>query len=237
MSGPEPCGRAGSLGVSGISRASRPASCSRRPPGRFKPTLNARPWRATSSRRRAVTTAVRADDVRVLDAAGPGDVDDELLGHPAGPAGEHHDAVAEPGGLAHVVGDEQDRAAGLLPDALELVVHDVAGHGVEGAEGLVHEEHLALLGQGPGQGDPLAHAAGELVGLAVGEAAELDEVEQLGGAAPALGLGDAAELERQLDVATDAEPGEQRRVLEHDGRAARALRRCRWWARRGRPRG
>ena len=90
--------------------------------------------------------------------------------------------------------------AGLLPDALELVVQDVAGHGVEGAERLVHQEHLGLLGEGPGQGDALAHAAGQLVGLAVGEAGELHELEQLGGPGPALAAGHAPEPERQLDV-------------------------------------
>ena len=52
----------------------------------------------------------------------------------------------------------------LAPEPLELVVEQVAGHGVERTERLVHEEDVGVLGEGPGQGDPLAHAAGELVG-------------------------------------------------------------------------
>ena len=78
----------------------------------------------------------------------------------------------------------------LLPDALELVVQDVAGHGVEGAERLVHEQDVGVLGERPGQGDALAHAARQLVRALVGEAVEVHQLEQLGaraGAARALG--------------------------------------------------
>ena len=82
----------------------------------------------------------------------------------AGAARQQHDPVAEADGLAHVVGDEHDREAGLLPQPLELVVEEVAGHGVEGAEGLVHQQDVGVLGQRPGQRDPLAHAARQLVG-------------------------------------------------------------------------
>src|SRR5205823_13148193 len=74
-----------------------------------------------------------------LDAAGPGDVDGELGRHPAGPAREQDDAVGQAGRLPHVVGDEHHGGTGALPDALHLVVEDVTGHGVESAEGLVHE--------------------------------------------------------------------------------------------------
>src|SRR4051794_622507 len=42
-----------------------------------------------------------------VDAAAPRDVDRELGRHPAGPAGQEHDAVTEAGGLADVVGHEQ----------------------------------------------------------------------------------------------------------------------------------
>ena len=124
---------------------------------------------------------------------------------------QHDDPVGQAGRLPHVVGDEEHRAAGVAPDALELVVHDVAGHGVEGAEGLVHEQDVALLGQRAGQGHALAHAARELVGLAILEPAQLHQAEQLGGPLAALGLADAAEAQGQLDVAAHGQPGEERR--------------------------
>ena len=36
---------------------------------------------------------------------------------------------------------KSDRLLALEPDPLELEVHLLAGHRVEGAEGLVHQEH------------------------------------------------------------------------------------------------
>ena len=59
-------------------------------------------------------------------------------------------------------------------------MEQVAGHGVEGAERLVHEQHVGVLGEGPGQGDPLAHAAGELVRAACRpKSLEVHDCEQL----------------------------------------------------------
>ena len=143
---------------------------------------------------------------------------DELLGHPAGPAGEHDDAVAEASRLPDVVGDEEHVELRLPPDPLQLVVHQVAGHGVEGAERLVHEQHVGLLGQRPGQGHPLAHATGQLVGLLVDEAAR---------GAPARAARPpgvlrsaarhAAQPQGQLDVLAHGQPREERGLLEHQG--------------------
>ena len=52
---------------------------------------------------------------------------------------------------------------GLAPDPGQLVVQHVAGDGVERGERLVHQQQLAVLGERPGQRDPLPHAAGQLV--------------------------------------------------------------------------
>ena len=53
--------------------------------------------------------------------------------------------------------------AALAPQPLELVVQHVARDGVERAERLVHQQHLGVLGQRPGQRGALAHAARQLV--------------------------------------------------------------------------
>ena len=114
----------------------------------------------------------------------------------------------------------------LAPEPLELVVQQVAGHGVERAERLVHEQHVGLLRERAGQLHPLAHAARQLVGQLLLEALEVDELEQLAHALPAgVGLRHLAELERELDVAPHGEPREQRRLLEHERRATAAHRR------------
>ena len=66
-------------------------------------------------------------------------------------------------------------SAGLAPDPLELVVQDVAGHRVERAERLVHEQHVGVLGERARERDALAHAARQLVRPLVGEAVEVHE--------------------------------------------------------------
>ena len=66
------------------------------------------------------------------------------------------------------------------------------GLGVEGAERLVEQQHVGLRGQRPGDGDPLAHAARQLPGQAVGVLAEVHDPEQLVDPLPALGLGHLA---------------------------------------------
>ena len=58
--------------------------------------------------------------------------------------------------------------------AAQLLAH----LGVERAERLVEQQHARLDRQRPGQGHALPLAAGELRGIALGEALELDQLEQ-----------------------------------------------------------
>src|SRR5581483_8823035 len=101
---------------------------------------------------------------------------------------------------------------------LELVVEQVAGDGVESAERLVHEEHGSVLGEGPGQRHPLAHAARQLVGPLAAEALEPHHAEQLAGPLLALRLGHTGQAQGQVHVAPHRQPGEERRLLEHERR-------------------
>src|SRR6266508_1920831 len=159
-----------------------------------------------------------------LDAAGPGRVDRELGRHPPGTAGQQHHAVTQADRLAHVVGDEDHGQAGGLPELLELVVEQVAGDRVQRTERLVHEQHVGLLGQGAGERDPLAHAAGQLVGALGGELGQPDLGQQPGCCLVPLGPGHAPQPQRQLHVADGGQPGEQGRLLEQQrgGEAAGA---------------
>lgn len=54
----------------------------------------------------------------------------------------------------------------VLPSLLwrldELLLHLAADQRVEGREGLVHEQHVGVGGQGAGEAHTLAHAAREL---------------------------------------------------------------------------
>ena len=101
-----------------------------------------------------------------------------LRGDPAGPGREQHDPLGEPAGLAHVVGDEQHGDPDLLPDPQQLVVQQVAGDRVQRRERLVHEQHVAVLRERPGQRHALAHAAGQLVRPLAARAVQADQLEQ-----------------------------------------------------------
>jgi hypothetical protein len=76
------------------------------------------------------------------------------------------------------------------------------------------------MGQRAGERDALLLAAGELTGHAPAQPGEVDQLEQLLATAAALVLGDASDLERELDVLGDVHVPEERVVLEDDPHAA-----------------
>src|SRR5918994_6795014 len=162
-----------------------------------------------------------------LDPAGAGDLDGELGHDSYRPAREQHDPVAQTHRPAHVMGDEQDREALLAPEAFDLVVQQVARHGVEGTEGLVHQQDVGALGERASELHPLAHPAGELVGELALDALEVDDLQQLRHPGAPLRLRHALQLEREVDVSLRGEPREQRRFLEHEGGATRHVDRAR----------
>src|SRR5713101_391368 len=91
---------------------------------------------------------------------------DGIAGLDPSRAGREHDhLVGERDGLLEVVGDEEHGVARLRPEVQQLVLHHVPRLDVQSAEGLVHEENGGPIDQGSGQGDALAHAARELMGI------------------------------------------------------------------------
>ena len=58
-----------------------------------------------------------------------------------------------------------------LPDAEQQFLHQLAGLVVERAEGLVHQQHARVVGQRARERGALLHAAGQLLGKVVLEAA------------------------------------------------------------------
>jgi hypothetical protein len=114
------------------------------------------------------------------------------------------------------VGDEQDRELPFGADAVELVVQQVPGHRVESAEGLVHQQDVGVLCERPGERDPLPHAAGKLVRPLPAEPAKVHYLEQLRGPLLALRPARADGPQGKLHVARGGQPGEQRRLLEHE---------------------
>ncbi len=130
-------------------------------------------------------------------------------------AHDHHSA-GEEDGLRDRVRDEDDGRTGLLPDPQHLGVHPLAGHLVEGAERLVHEQEGRLQGERAGDRDALLHATGELVGVVTCEVGELHQPQHLAGSFLALGAAHAEQLQRQPNVVLDAPPVEEDGSLEDD---------------------
>ena len=103
----------------------------------------------------------------------------------AGPGGHHDDLVGERDRLLQVVGDEHDGGAGARPQLQQLVLHQRPGLHVERRERLVHQQDLGVVDEGRGERDALAHAAGELVRVAVLEGGEADPGQPVAGLLPA----------------------------------------------------
>ena len=91
----------------------------------------------------------------------------------------HHHPVGELQRLLLVVGDEDGGVAGLVVDLAQPAAQILAHLGVERAERLVEQQHARLDRQRAGKRDALPLAAGELGGIALVQARQLDEVEQV----------------------------------------------------------
>ena len=181
--------------------------------------------RAARGRHRSAEEVLLADERRDVcgcrarvDRVGVGELLDAPVAH-------DRDAVAHRERLALVVRDEDEGDAEPRLEQLELELHLFAQLPVERAERLVEQQHGGAVDEGARERDALLLAAGELRGLAVGEAAHLHQVERLRHALADLGLGRAALLQAVGDVLGDAHVREERVRLEH-GVDVAAVRRC-----------
>ena len=129
--------------------------------------------------------------------------------------------------LLLVVGDEDGGDVDLLVQPAQPLAQLRADLGVEGAEGLVEQQHLRLDRERARQRHALLLAAGELGWVAVGEPVEPHEGEQLVHAVADLLLGAPADAQPEPDVVLDRHVLEGRVVLEDEADAALARRRGR----------
>ena len=112
---------------------------------------------------------------------------------------------------------EDEGLALALAQAEEVLLELAPGLLVHGRERLVEEEHVGVDRERPGEPDALAHAARELVRVALLEAGKADLRDVAPRRLAALALRDAAQLEPEGDVPLDGRPGHQREILEHEG--------------------
>jgi hypothetical protein len=134
------------------------------------------------------------------------------------PGGHHRDPGRHGQRLGLVVGHVERGDPELALEVAQLRAHAIAQGGVEVGQRLVEEQQLRPAHQGPGQGQPLLLATGELGGVAALEPAEADDLEGLAHS--------PSDLLRAEAATEDAAPGEGRsephvsllgRRLEHRG--------------------
>jgi hypothetical protein len=129
---------------------------------------------------------------------------------------EYGDLVAQLDGLVDVVGDEHYRLAQLALQPEELVLKLLADDRVDRAEGLVHQHHRRVGGQGAGDSDALLLAAGELARVSVGERRRQPHAfQQLQRASPCLLPVPAEQQRHRGDVRSDRAVREQTGLLDH----------------------
>jgi len=122
---------------------------------------------------------------------------------------EDDHAVGEEYSLAEVVRNEEHRLARRRLDRLQFVLQLTAGLRVERTERLVEDQHLRRRGERTDDHRSLPHASGELVGIAVLEAFEVDHRDQVANLLAALLFRDAFHLEHVLDIFLERSPGKQ----------------------------
>ena len=106
-----------------------------------------------------------------------------------------------------------------LPQPGQLAAQVRRGEHVQRGERLVHQQRVGFDGQGPGEPDALAHAAGQLLGVGGLEAVQADQVDRAQCLVAPRVLGHVAGLHGQLHVLLHGQPGQQGEGLEHHGHA------------------
>ena len=93
---------------------------------------------------------------------------------------DEDDAVGHLAGKAHFVGDHQhgDAGVGQLLHQFQNLAHHF---GVEGAGGLVEQDHVRVHGKGTGNGNALLLAAGKALGVGIGLVGQAHAGQQLVG--------------------------------------------------------
>ncbi len=115
-----------------------------------------------------------------------------------------------------VVGDHEDGGGEVLVEVAEGFEELAGGFGVEGAGGFVGEDDLGIGDDGAGGGDTLFLAAGELVGVFVEDAGDVEFGGDFADAVDGFLAVDALDGEGEGDVFTGGEGVEEIKVLENE---------------------
>src|SRR5579875_657234 len=152
-----------------------------------------------------------------LDVARPPKGDLQELLYTPGPRGHHGDSVAEQDRLVDRMSDENHRLAlfGALHQVEQLLLQDLARLCVERRKRFVHQQHRRIHRERAYEADPLLHPAGELIGIALLEAVEPDEMQVVPDPFGDLLLRGAGHRQPEGGVVVDRFPRQEPEVLEH----------------------
>ena len=123
----------------------------------------------------------------------------------------------------HLMGDNDDGDAQALVDVLDQPQDGAGGGGVQRAGGLVAQKHLGIGGQGPGDGDALLLAAGELGRIGIGLVGQPHDLQQLQGPAFGLGRASSGDLQGEADIFQAGALHQQIKLLEDHADTAALL--------------
>ena len=115
------------------------------------------------------------------------------------------------------MGDDDHRDAQLpvqFPDKLQDLV---GGIGIQGAGGLVAQQHLRLGRKRPGNGDALLLAAGELGGVGIRFVRQAHQLQKLSGPLFRVSPSHAPQLHRETHIAQASALHQEIKVLEDHG--------------------
>ena len=113
------------------------------------------------------------------------------------------------------MGDEDGGDFQLLLQGPDIVPQLNAQTGIQVGKGLVQQQDLGLLDQGPGNGHPLLLTAGELTGLAVEQLCDLQHLGDILQPLTALCLGYTVHFQGEQNVVLNGHVGVQGVVLEY----------------------
>src|SRR6266568_4941164 len=150
-----------------VAQVTRPATRSWRekpiPKGRSRPRKRERRGGIVSFRDRSVglgaafegvgNSAGIGSELNAVQIARSRQLDHEFLLHPSRMRRKQQDPITQTNRFANVVSDKDNGFASRFPNALEIAIKLLAGEGIEGGKGLIHQEDARIRREGAGQGD------------------------------------------------------------------------------------